>query len=184
MLANIVAGDTTSITYENGDYSATVYSIWIALRGATVDPIDINDSNTNISITGSGNKWTITVPKAVTETYTAGEYKYSIYLYTSTLRYEVETGTVKVISDLASQTAQNDTRSHVKKVLDAIEAVIEGRASTDQMSYTIAGRSLSKMPVKDLLYLRDRYKAEYKRELDAEKIAMGASIGGQVRVKL
>ena len=57
-----------------------------------------------------------------------------------------------------------DVQSHARKVLSAIEAVIEGRASQDQMSYSIAGRSLSRMPIDDLLTLRDRYRAEWNKE--------------------
>ena len=57
-----------------------------------------------------------------------------------------------------------DVHSHARIVLSAIEAVIEGRASQDQMSYSIAGRSLSRMPIDDLLTFRDRYKAEWNKE--------------------
>lgn len=184
MIDPIIAGDTLEIEYENSDYATSVYSIRVSLRGPAVAVIDIDDTDTNITIVKSGYKFTITVPASVTANYVAGDYKYAIYVYTSTLRYQVETGTVTITPNLFAQTATYDSRSHVKIVLDAIEAVIEGRATVDQMSYTIAGRSLSKTPIKDLLHLRDRYKAEYKREQDAEKIAMGEPIGGQVRVKL
>jgi hypothetical protein len=54
---------------------------------------------------------------------------------------------------------------HVEKVLDAIEAVIENRASQDQMSYSIKGTTLSRTPIADLLLLRREYKEEYKMEL-------------------
>jgi hypothetical protein len=184
MLETIIAGDTLEIVYSDSDYSTSTYDIRISLRGEAVPVINIDNTDTNITIVKSGYTFTVTVPASVTAGWTAGDYKYAIYMYTATLRYQVETGTVTVKPDLYAKTSTYDSRSHVKVVLDAIEAVIEGRASTDQMSYSIAGRTLAKMPIKDLLYLRDRYRAEYKREQDAEKIAMGETIGGQVRVKL
>ena len=69
--------------------------------------------------------------------------------------------------------------SHAQTVLDAIEAVIENRASLDQQSYTIAGRRLDRMPIADLLMLRDRYKAEvFKEEVEAR---IAAGLGGSKR---
>lgn len=184
MLDTIIAGDTLNITYSNSEYSASTYSIEILLRGKTVTPINIKSGVTGVSITPSGSTWTIVVAASATDDYTAGDYKYTIQLTTATERYTVEEGTVTIKPYLSAMTITSDSRSHVKKVLDAIEAVIEGRANYDQMSYTIAGRYLTRMPIKDLLYLRDRYRAEYQRELDAEKIAAGSTIGGQVRFRL
>ena len=53
-----------------------------------------------------------------------------------------------------------DGRSHVEKVLDALEACLLGKASRDQMGYSISGRSLSRMNPAELLQWRDKYKAE------------------------
>jgi hypothetical protein len=57
--------------------------------------------------------------------------------------------------------AHYDGRSHVKKVLDALENTLLGKAGRDQLSYSIAGRSLSRMNPSELLEWRDKYKAEY-----------------------
>ena len=54
---------------------------------------------------------------------------------------------------------------HVRRVIDAIEAVIERRATKDQKSYSIDGRSLERTPIDELLLLRDRYRAEWQRLL-------------------
>ncbi|MGC0371845.1 MAG: hypothetical protein DGJ47_000546 [Rickettsiaceae bacterium] len=53
-----------------------------------------------------------------------------------------------------------DGRSHARKVLDALESTLEGKATRDQLSYSIAGRSLSRMSPVELLEWRDKYKAE------------------------
>ncbi|WP_123711612.1 hypothetical protein [Sinobacterium caligoides] len=73
-----------------------------------------------------------------------------------------------------------DDRTHAKRVLAAIEAVIEKRASRDQMAYSIDSRSLSRTPIADLMLLRDRYKTMVAME---DKKAAGVSLIGRLRVR-
>jgi hypothetical protein len=49
--------------------------------------------------------------------------------------YEVDRGTI-VLLPRYDQAAAYDDRSHARKMLDAIEAVLESRASADQSSST------------------------------------------------
>ena len=131
--------------------------------------------STTFSITASesGTDYTVEVASSTTATYTAGTYQWQAYITrtSDSQRIVVDSGTFKVIANRSASTA--DPRSHVKKVLDAIQATIEGRATQDQMAYSIAGRSLSRTSIADLLLLRDTYQAEYNRELDAERINNG-----------
>jgi len=94
----------------------------------------------------------------------------------------VDSGTFEVVAN--RDAATTDPRSHVKITLDAIEAVIESRATKDQESYSINGRSLSRTPLKDLLMFRDKYKAEYLKEQRKESIANGRGHSGKIRVRL
>jgi hypothetical protein len=48
---------------------------------------------------------------------------------------------------LAAQVDGYDGRDHVRRVLDAIEAVIENRATIDQQHYQINNRSLTRILV-------------------------------------
>jgi hypothetical protein len=53
-------------------------------------------------------------------------------------------------------------------MLTKIETILEGKADSDVGSYSIAGRSLTKMTFDELLIARDRYKGEvlkHQREL-------------------
>lgn len=77
--------------------------------------------------------------------------------------------------DLAGKTAAFDNRSHVKKVLDAIESVLEGRAGTDQLELTIDGTTLKRTPVADLLILRSKYLGYLQQEQQAANLAAGIS---------
>jgi hypothetical protein len=74
-------------------------------------------------------------------------------------------------------------RSHAKIVLDSIEAVLENRATMDQSSMSIAGRSLSRTPLPDLMELRDRYKAEYLKEIKLARIRNKQGSGNTIKVK-
>lgn len=72
----------------------------------------------------------------------------------------VESGLIVVAPDAAAQ----DTRSHAVKTLEAIESLIEGRATKDVNSYTIAGRSLTRMSADELVKWRSYYRNEVAME--------------------
>lgn len=109
---------------------------------------------------GVANESSVTVSGVVT---VAGVYRYT-FLSTDTneTRTLIETGDITADIDPTAIEEGQDLRGHAQRVLDAIEAVIEKRATKDQESYTIAGRSLSKTPISELLKLRDAYKEEVK----------------------
>jgi hypothetical protein len=50
--------------------------------------------------------------------------------------------------------------SHIERSLPIIEAAIEGRLTADIETYTLAGRMVSKIPIKELLVLRGHYRAK------------------------
>jgi hypothetical protein len=50
-----------------------------------------------------------------------------------------------------------------------IESILEGRTDGDVAAYSINGRSLTKLAIPDLLMWWDRYRAEYLREVRAER---------------
>ncbi len=77
----------------------------------------------------------------------------------------VQSGTLRLLADPASQ----DVRTHAEKVLEAIEALIEGRATKDVTSYSIAGRSLTRMSPDELVKWRSHYRNEVARQRTAGK---------------
>ena len=60
-------------------------------------------------------------------------------------------GSFIVGAGITGETSKNE------KTLNAIDAVLEGKATADLQSYTVAGRQVTKMSVEDLLRLRARY---------------------------
>jgi hypothetical protein len=140
-----------------------------------------------ITAVADGADYSASATAAATALYPVGEYAWVAVVEKgsgeSLQRRIVDTGTSEVKEGPAEYIAGLDKRSHAKKVLDAIEAVILGRATNDQLAYTINGRSLQKTPLPDLLRLRSQYQAEYQRELRAERIRKGLDGGGNVYVR-
>ena len=67
-------------------------------------------------------------------------------------------------------------------MVEKIESLLEGRADADVASYSIAGRSLTKLSIDELMTWRDRYKTEYLRELRRERALNGDGSGATVKV--
>ncbi len=176
--AKIVAGDSLSWTKSLGDYLAS--SGWVLTYALVKD-------GKLIEITGSadGDDHLIELAAATTADYTAGEYKYQAYATSAALseRYKVDEGSVEVRPNFATQATGYDDRTHVKKVLDALEAVILGKASKDQLSYSIAGRSIGRLSPTEIIEWRNEYRALYVREQHKERRARGKATGAQVKVR-
>ena len=112
----------------------------------------------------------------------AGSYWWQATVYKGERQLVVLEGTLDVKPNL-SLLDNYDGRSHVKQVLEALEATILGKASLDQLSYSIAGRSLSRLSPSELLKWRDNYRAELVRELNQERLSQGLGTGGIIKVR-
>ena len=184
ILQDIISGDTLEIEISLPDYSSATYDIWIALRG--IDVIDLKTGQSGVTVTPeSDGSFTVSVTATQTGTWTAGEYWYGIYAGKTAWaeRYKIYDGIVTIKPDLAAVASTYDGRTHAKICLDAIEAVLESRATLDQMSYQIAGRRLDKTPVSDLLQLRNYYRVEVLQEKKKENILNGEDAGNFVKVQ-
>ncbi|WP_199222228.1 hypothetical protein [Limnohabitans sp. MMS-10A-192] len=109
------------------------------------------------------------VPASETAGWEPGDYWYSVRATSEGTVVEVEAGQITIKPDLAQLDAGHDGRAHVQRVLDAIEAVLEKRATIDQEKYSINNRELWRTPIPDLLILRDRYRSELRRMKAARK---------------
>lgn len=160
------------------DYPPASYSLKYALRR--------HDTGAEIEITASesGSDYLVEVASATTANHSAGFYAWQAYIIrtSDSERVLIGSGTLEVLAN--RDTAQTDPRTHARKVLDAIEAVMENRASVDQQEYSIAGRSLKRTDLNDLIVLRDRYRAEVLAEERAERIKQGMGGGGRILVRM
>lgn len=142
-------------------------------------------SGTAITLTAttSGTDYRVQVAPATTGAWTAGEYSWSSWVEKTGARYTVSSGLVTLIADPSAATTF-DGRTHARRTLDAIEAVIEGRATLDQQEYQIGNRTLKRMPIADLLKFRSLYKSEVAAEAAASNLANGIGIGRKIQVRL
>lgn len=163
----INAGLTLDLAVTLTAYPAPDWELVILLRGpGSIDLAAIPD----------GRQHRISVDAETTAEWEPGDYWFSARAIRGGQVVQVDEGTVTVTPDLATQGAGYDGRRHAEKVLAAIEAVIEGRATQDQQSYTINNRSLQRTPIADLLKLRDRYRAEVARLKKGSRGLLGRTV--------
>lgn len=124
-----------------------------------------------------------TITAANSATYTAGIYFYQAYVTLSAERYKVREGRVEVKPNFAAATTGVDARSHVKTVLDALEATLANKASRDQLNYTINGTTIAKLTPADIIKWHSHYSTMYRQELAAENVAKGEALGNMIRVR-
>lgn len=139
----------------SADFPATTWTLKYAFKNAT--------QHFEIIAAASGVYFLVNVAMATTAGYVAGHYSWVAWVETATERHEVDDGFVDVLPTFNNATALDD-RGHARRMLDAIEAVLERRATKDQEEYTIGQRTLKRMPIKDLLEFRDRYRGEVRIE--------------------
>ncbi len=112
---------------------------------------------------------------------TSGEYYLQGYVTRNTERHTVYSGNLTVKPDLSAiTTGTYDGRSRVKRTLDAIDAVLENRASQDELQLEIntgtSSRRLARIPHDQLLKLRSVYAGLYWRELNPGKIGPSVTV--------
>lgn len=174
----VTAGDT--IQWARQDLSD-----YLPADGWALSYVLINSAaKITIAATTSGTGYAVTVSAATSAAYTAGVYSWQAYVTNSgtSQRVKVDSGHIEILPNFAALSTY-DARTHAKKVLDAIEAVIEGRASVDQESYAIMGRQLRRTPMADLLKLRDRYRTLYLAEVNAENAKNGKGRKNRIKVR-
>lgn len=136
--------------------------------------------------TADGIHHAVTILPAVTATYTAGTFDWQAWVEDATNKYTIRIGRTVLLPDLrtGTATAGQDTRSHARKVLDAIRAVLENRATLDQQQYQIQGRSLTRTPIEELLKFRQLYEAEVRREDSTANAALSGVDPSRYYVRL
>jgi hypothetical protein len=124
------------------------------------------------------------VGPSTTAAWAAGDYSWAAYISKSGIRYTVDSGQLKILPDPGVAAAGTDTRSHARKVLDAIEAVLEKRATQPQEEIVIDGQQLRRTPFEDLVRLHSRYISMVAAEDAGERLSKGLGGARKVFVRL
>lgn len=120
----------------------------------------------------AGDDHAVDLLSAATAAWAPGSYRLQEYVELAGERTTLSVTTLRVLPNLVAATSGLDTRTHARKVLDLIEAWLESKAPT-AAAFELNGRKLQNYPIPDLLVLRDRYRAEVRRE-DAAALGAGA----------
>ncbi len=132
---------------------------------------------------GGGAYYLFTVSSATSAGFTPGIYHWQLEIVQNSTsnRIVVERGEFTALADLDIN--GSDPRSHAQIMIAKIESILAGKADSDVSNYSIAGRSLTKMTFAELMDARDRYKAEYQREVIKDRVRRGKSSGATVKVR-
>jgi hypothetical protein len=148
------AGTTVSYRRQLSDYPAS--SGWVLtayLAGVKVaETIAVADGNDHV----------VTWAAADTDDLTAGVYHYVERVSLAGVARDVVSRYVTVLADIAAATAGSE-QDWLERAVAALKAHIEGRLPTGMESYQIAGRAVSRMPVKEAVELLSTFEGRLAR---------------------
>jgi hypothetical protein len=173
-----IAGDTLDFRVSVPDYPST--DGWTLKYHLT--PRFSTPTQAPIHITASGNAdgtYQVQESPANTAIWRVGAYGWARTVEKvgarQTLTSSEDQGEVLIRQDPATATQGYDGRSHARKMLAQIEAAIEAFQNPTVKEYTIGTRSLTRNDMKDILDMRDKYRAEVANEEAIARIAAGGS---------
>jgi hypothetical protein len=176
------AGDTWKWRREDfaADYPASSWALTYRFKNAA--------GGFEVVAAADGDQFAVTVAAATSAGYAAGKYAWVAWVESGAEEYTVDNGTLEVLVDLRAglATAAVDGRSHARKMLDALEAALEGKATAsqvDMIQYAIADRSVMRKP-ELLMEWRDKYRVEVRAEEAAERLANGLGGAGKLYARL
>lgn len=160
------------------DYPLATYSAQYVSRLSS-------GGNTEFTVVGTETDGTylFTIASSTSSGFVAGDYHWQLEIVrtSDSSRIVIERGDWSIIVDL--DVNGSDPRSHAQIMIGKIESILQGKADSDIGSYSIAGRSLTKMSFAELLDARDKYKSEYAQELIKARLEVGKPSGSTVKVR-
>lgn len=151
----INAGDTVEFTlhaFNNAGAELTAaagYTMYLVLNNST-------NFYSATTTTSDSSGFLMSIPSTATTGWTAGSYNASVFVADGTNRYQVTSKYITVKPNLLAGVAV-DSRSTIRKTLDALNAAILGSATDNQMSMSIAGRSIQRMSIEELIKAKQQF---------------------------
>jgi len=102
-----------------------------------------------------------------------GRYDYAKKVTDGTTTHTLERGVLDVLPDLSADTAGVDRRSFAAVALESIEAMLLGKATKDQTSYSLNGRALSRYSFDELREFRAELRVEVADDAQKARKAEG-----------
>lgn len=175
----IVAGDFVQWKISDlvADYPTADYTLIYTAR------ISGKSDEFQITATGQADHYLVSATSSVTGAYTPGKYEWQqeIVRNSDSARRILSRGQFTVIADL--DVTGTDLRTHAEVMVEKIESILAGKADSDVSSYSIAGRSLTKMSFTELLDARDYYRSEVIKEKAYEDSKNGRKGVSTIKVR-
>jgi len=173
----IAAGDSLDWNRSLPDYPASDgWTLHYALFNAT--------AVYSITSAADGDNHAVSVDSATTATWASGRYDWTAYVtHTDGRKRSLFAGTIIITPDLTA--GPYDGRSHARKMLDAIEAALEGRATADEMDLIKGqfGERAIERKSAELIVARDRYRREVKSEETAAALERGERPQNKIKIR-
>jgi hypothetical protein len=168
------AGDTVTWSKTLETYPAPTWTLHYVLVNAS--------QKIAIDSEPDGLDHKIALSASTTATYEAGTYGWQSYVTSGGDRHTLAKGSITIKPDFVTALA-TDTRTHVKRTLDHLEAMIEGKASKDIQEYSVQGRMMKHIPIPELIQLYEKYKNFYAQEVASEKASKGFAKSNKIFVR-
>jgi hypothetical protein len=170
MPSSLRAGDTWQLLLTLADHDAPTWSSVLYFEKAGL----------SFSVNGaaSGSQHSFTLAAADSAGKEPGNYKWFIRATAAGIVDTVLEGWLDILPDLAAAKGR-DHRGPARVMLDAVNATLLGRASSDQLAMTINGRSISRIPLPELR----QWQAQLKQEVRTEEKGAAAGLGRNIKVR-
>lgn len=165
--SELIAGDTWEWSADYGDYPAGTWTATAYFQNAAEE--------FSVSSTADGTSHLFAAAATATDDFKAGRYFVQVRVVSGSELYTVESGWCDVKADPASA-VKVDHRSWARRTLEAVEAFLEGNATTAQQSMSIAGRSISRWSIAELMQFRNQLRAEVRTEEQGSAAGLGRNI--------
>lgn len=171
------AGDTVKFTRSHPDYLpsngwAMAYTL-IGKGGRISDVAGV--------VAGDGFEFTFSSEQ--TANLDRGEYRLIGRVSRDPEKFTIYNGELDVHQNLFDAASETDVRHRLKVRLEAIEAVMDRRATTDQQYLAIGGRTLQKMAYSELRELRNETRRELFSLENREGIRNGRANKRKIKVR-
>ncbi len=159
MPAQFIAGDSLELAL------SAAASEWPAADGyavgLTLTPI-AGSTPIAVAATDGASSWNVLLPSVTSAAMAAGAWRWLLAATKAGNRTTIAFGEVQVLPNPAST---GDQRSAARRALDAIDAVLAGRASSSHLKFVFEdGRSIEHLPHSELIRLRQFYAARVAKE--------------------
>ncbi len=178
-LTHFIVGDTWSQTDRLPDYLASAG--WVLKTRFVYDGAG---TAFTLSSTASGDDHLTTATAAATAAWSAGTCTWVQYVELGAVKTTIGQGKIVLQPDPRVVTTALDLRSAAQIGLDAVRAVLRGTAAAGVLSYSIAGRTLQRYSIPELIALEGKLAADVKREERAADLAAGLGDRSKVFVRL